>query len=142
MRRRKPQSRSLRRRRSRRSLPRRLPRHAASVTPTPPSAETQPAAALDLVATQDIYYRVGPGDDQSYGGRLVKGQRVRVLGRSGDWYRFRLADGSLGYVPVRALEALPGEPGVPPLPAAPAARPNGTRPAPGAATADSARVAG
>lgn len=70
-------------------------------------APVEPAAAetrIEVVTAKALNLRSGPGTEHGVAGKLVKGDRVRVLDEQGDWKRVQSEkSGSEGWASARYL---------------------------------------
>jgi uncharacterized protein YgiM (DUF1202 family) len=70
-------------------------------------APVEPAAVetrIEVVTAKSLNLRSGPGSEHALAGKLVKGDRVRVLGEQGDWKHVQSEkSGSEGWASARYL---------------------------------------
>ena len=76
----------------------------------PPSRAPELTASLELLGehvrprNEGIRLRAGPGRGEEVLRELAPGDRLRVVGASGDWFRVRQDGGASGYVAARLTE--------------------------------------
>lgn len=75
-------------------------------TATPPQATPTPAPLL-VRAPGPANVRSGPGVSFEIVGVVAADDPIELLGRSGDWYRVALADGSVGWMAGQVLGIAP-----------------------------------
>ncbi|MBE3589931.1 MAG: SH3 domain-containing protein [Firmicutes bacterium] len=93
--------------------------HAATRTVT---VDRRSAPRLEGEAEAATWLRTAPGRFAPRLGRVERGSAVRVFEEQAGWYRVRLADGRLGFLPkdaVRLAGLVPGETAAEPSPSAP-----------------------
>ena len=77
------------------------PKPTPTLTPTPTASEGTASGKLTAVivnCNSSVNMRSGPSTSYSLICHVQKGASVTVLGKSGGWYRLRLANGIEGYI--------------------------------------------